>query len=155
MTTPSDIIESPDSRLFDQFDEQLRVLARRTDYDETWPVESLQLCRRYDFFRWFCDPTCGGLFATLGICHLTTSQQHTGLSAVTADPPTHGCCPRRARLGGVMIHHYLAPRNCLAPAEPKKQIGFHTIRDSAKGQSEPSKPTSSAKRPKRRRRTDA
>ena len=41
------------------------------------------------------------------------------------------------------------------PDPPKKEMGFHTIRDSAKEQAEPSKPTASVKPPKRRRRTDA
>jgi hypothetical protein len=42
-----------------------------------------------------------------------------------------------------------------APTAPKKQIGFHATRDSAKEQTEPSKPTASVKPRKRRRRTDA
>ena len=41
------------------------------------------------------------------------------------------------------------------PDPPKKEMGFHTIRDSAKEQAEPSQPTASVKPPKRRRRTDA
>ena len=49
-----------------------------------------------------------------------------------------------------------AIRQLMAPPDPpKKEIGFHTIRESAKEQSEPSKPTASVKPPKRRRRTDA
>ena len=47
-------------------------------------------------------------------------------------------------------------RQLMAPPDPpKKEMGFHTIRDSAKEQTEPSKPTASVKPPKRRRRTDA
>jgi hypothetical protein len=42
-----------------------------------------------------------------------------------------------------------------SPDPPKKEMGFHTIRESAKEQTEPSKPTASVKPPKRRRRTDA
>ena len=49
-----------------------------------------------------------------------------------------------------------AIRQLMAPPDPpKKEMGFHTIRDSAKEQTEPSKPTASTKPPKRRRRTDA
>lgn len=49
-----------------------------------------------------------------------------------------------------------AIRQLMAPPDPpKKEMGFHTIRDSAKEQAEPSKPSASAKPPKRRRRTDA
>ena len=49
-----------------------------------------------------------------------------------------------------------AIRQLMAPPDPpKKEMGFHTIRDSAKEQTEPSKPTASVKPPKRRRRTDA
>ena len=49
-----------------------------------------------------------------------------------------------------------AIRQLMAPPDPpKKEMGFHTIRESAKGQTEPSKPTDSVKPPKRRRRTDA
>ena len=48
------------------------------------------------------------------------------------------------------IRQLMAP-----PAPPKKEMGFHTIRDSAKEQSEPSQPTASTKPPRRRRRTDA
>ena len=48
------------------------------------------------------------------------------------------------------IRQLMAP-----PVPPKNRIGFHTIRDSAKEKSEPSKPTDAVKPPKRRRRTDA
>ena len=49
-----------------------------------------------------------------------------------------------------------AIRQLMAPPDPpKKEMGFHTIRDSAKEQSEPSQPTASVQPPKRRRRTDA
>ena len=49
-----------------------------------------------------------------------------------------------------------AIRQLMAPPEPpKKEMGFHTIRDSAKEKAEPSQPTASVKPPKRRRRTDA
>ena len=49
-----------------------------------------------------------------------------------------------------------AIRQLMAPPDPpKKEMGFHTIRESAKEQAEPSKPTASVKPPKRRRRTDA
>jgi hypothetical protein len=48
------------------------------------------------------------------------------------------------------IRQLMAP-----PVPPKKELGFHAVRDSAKKPTEPSKPTSSAKRPKRRRRTNA
>ena len=49
-----------------------------------------------------------------------------------------------------------AIRQLMSPPDPpKKEMGFHTIRDSAKKQTEPSQPTASAKPPKRRRRTDA
>ncbi|MBI5759700.1 MAG: ORF6N domain-containing protein [Planctomycetales bacterium] len=49
-----------------------------------------------------------------------------------------------------------AIRQLMAPPDPpKKEMGFHTIRDSAKEQTEPPKPTASVKPPKRRRRTDA
>ena len=51
-----------------------------------------------------------------------------------------------------------AIRQLMAPPDPPKkkmEMGFHTIRDSAKEQTEPSKPTASTKPPKRRRRTDA
>jgi len=41
-----------------------------------------------------------------------------------------------------------------APDPPKREMGFHAIRESAKKHSEPSKPTASMKPPKRRRRTD-
>ena len=47
-------------------------------------------------------------------------------------------------------------RQLMAPPDPpKNEVGFHTIRDSAKEQTEPSKPTASVKPPKRQRRTDA
>ena len=146
MKTAGDIIESPKSSCFDQFDEQLQVLTKRADYDEAWPEDSLQLCRQFGVFRWFCDSKWGGLgwsereiqegflrlanvslttafvltqwvgatqriqrsenesikakllprlaqgelFATLGISHLTTSQQHTGQPAVTAEKTSSG-----------------------------------------------------------------
>ena len=48
------------------------------------------------------------------------------------------------------IRHLMA-----SPDPPKKEMGFHTNRDSAKEQTKPSKPTASAKPPKRRRRTEA
>ncbi len=49
-----------------------------------------------------------------------------------------------------------AIRQLMAPPDPpKKEMGFHTIRDSAKEQTEPSKPTASAKAPKRRKRNGA
>ncbi len=48
------------------------------------------------------------------------------------------------------IRHLMAP-----PVPPKKDMGFHTIRDSAKEQTEPSKQTVSVKPPKRRSRTNA
>ena len=49
-----------------------------------------------------------------------------------------------------------AIRQLMAPPDPpKKEMGFHTIRDSAKEQAEPSKPTASVQPPKRRSRTDA
>ena len=49
-----------------------------------------------------------------------------------------------------------AIRQIMASTDPpKREMGFHTIRDSAKEQTEPSKPTASVKPPKRRRRTDA
>ena len=49
-----------------------------------------------------------------------------------------------------------AIRQLMAPPDaPKKEMGFHTLRDSAKEQAEPSKPTASVKPPKRRRRIDA
>ena len=50
-----------------------------------------------------------------------------------------------------------AIRQLMASSDPPKtrRIGFHTIRDSVGEQAEPSKPTASAKPPKRRRRTDA
>ena len=49
-----------------------------------------------------------------------------------------------------------AIRQLMAPPEsPKNRIGFHTIRDSAKEQAEPSKPTASVKPPKRRRSINA
>jgi hypothetical protein len=48
-----------------------------------------------------------------------------------------------------------AIRQLMAPPDsPKKEMGFHTIRDSAKEKAEPSKPSASAKPPKRRRRTE-
>ena len=49
-----------------------------------------------------------------------------------------------------------AIRQLMSPPDPpKKEMGFHTIRDSAKEQAEPSKPTASVQPPKRRRHTDA
>ena len=49
-----------------------------------------------------------------------------------------------------------AIRQLMAPPDsPKKEMGFHTIRDSAKEQAEPSLPTASVQPPKRRSRTDA
>jgi len=42
-----------------------------------------------------------------------------------------------------------------APTAPKKQIGFHATRDSAKEQTETSKPTASVKPRKRQRRSNA
>lgn len=49
-----------------------------------------------------------------------------------------------------------ASRQFMAPpVPPKNRIGFHTICDSAKEESEPYKPTDFVKSPKRRRRTDA
>lgn len=48
-----------------------------------------------------------------------------------------------------------AMRQLMAPPEPPpNQMGFHAIRDSAKAKSPPTKPTSSAKTPKRRSRAD-
>jgi hypothetical protein len=41
------------------------------------------------------------------------------------------------------------------PDLPKREFGFHALRDSVKAKPEPPKPTASAKPPKRRRRTDA
>ena len=41
------------------------------------------------------------------------------------------------------------------PESPKKELGFHATRYSATEQTEPSKPTASAKLPKRRRSTNA
>ncbi len=47
-----------------------------------------------------------------------------------------------------------AIRQLMAPPDPPKTaMGFHAIRDSAKEQTEPSKPTASVKPPTRRRRT--
>ena len=40
------------------------------------------------------------------------------------------------------------------PDPPKKELGFHATRNSAKEQTEPPKPTASVKPPKRRRRTN-
>ena len=49
-----------------------------------------------------------------------------------------------------------AIRQLMAPPDPPlRPMGFHAVRESAKQQTEPSKPTASAKSPKRRRRTDA
>ncbi|MFM9963396.1 MAG: hypothetical protein ACKV2Q_19475 [Planctomycetaceae bacterium] len=49
-----------------------------------------------------------------------------------------------------------AMRQLMAPPDPpKREMGFHTIRDSAKKQSEPSQSNTSVNPPKRRRRTDA
>ena len=42
-----------------------------------------------------------------------------------------------------------------SPDPPKKEMGFHTNRNSPKEQTKPSKPTALAKPPKRRRRTNA
>ncbi|MCX7418535.1 MAG: hypothetical protein NT013_03225 [Planctomycetia bacterium] len=49
-----------------------------------------------------------------------------------------------------------AIRQLMAPPDPpKNEMGFHIIREPAKEQTESSKPTASAKPPKRRRRTNA
>ncbi len=49
-----------------------------------------------------------------------------------------------------------AIRQLMAPPDPpQNQMGFHTLRDTSKQKSEPSKPTTSAKPLKRKRRTDA
>ncbi|MCY2993417.1 MAG: ORF6N domain-containing protein [Planctomycetota bacterium] len=49
------------------------------------------------------------------------------------------------------IRQLMAP----APAAPNNQLGFHTIRESAKGQSKPPKPTASKQSSKRKGRTVA